>query len=82
MSKHWMDGTPTILTETGTPLPEDRFWVVDLESGYPEVRCRVCRNMVTPIEPNDDLNTLIRLSFQHLIDCRGKADNIEESTDD
>lgn len=68
MSKHWMDGTPVVLDESGTTLPEDRFFVTE---EVDKVYCLTCSEWAVHIDPGDDINTLVRHCFQHLTDCQG-----------
>lgn len=61
---------PTVLPESFTTLPEDRFYIGhELDVVY----CGLCRKDVVTVDPHDDLNTLIRLSHSHLAECRGEA---------
>jgi hypothetical protein len=57
---------PRIYPESGTTLPEDRFYV---DPDTTMIYCVECRARVTDIDPGNDLNSLVRLSGYHLAEC-------------
>jgi len=66
-----MSELPTVYPESFTTLPEDRFMIEGyIDSSELFVICRQCHHRITDVDITNDLNTLVRLSHDHLADCR------------
>jgi len=60
---------PRILPDTQTTLPEDTFRLVERDNGTGwqtfDLMCVTCDDWVCELDDGDDLNTLIRLAYEH-----------------
>jgi hypothetical protein len=66
-------GLPEVREDSSTTLPEDEFVMRADKDGAGDVIVHVpCENMVCWMDPGDDLNTLVRLSYAHREECTAK----------